>query len=95
MAQIAHISYAGGGLIIPARSPYDRQEMVAHVLGTARSKQKVMVTVGRGTWNLRPADQNSPALCKHCERPINSVVCEPLTQGHKTMFCVVCAFGKG
>lgn len=40
---IVHISFAGGGLFLPARSPYDRQMLVEHVTDRVRCKGHLQV----------------------------------------------------
>ncbi|MBI3782146.1 MAG: hypothetical protein HY270_01975 [Deltaproteobacteria bacterium] len=47
---VAHVSYKGGGLCLPARSPYDRQLLAEQVVYCTRTKGMVQVLVNDDRW---------------------------------------------
>lgn len=42
---IAHVSFAGGGILVPARDPDDRQTLVEHVADHIRAKGQVLLSM--------------------------------------------------
>src|SRR5215470_7115898 len=88
----ARIAFAGGGLILPAHTPYDRQMLVEHVLGCTRSKQHVRIHVDHTTWLIERADQQRPVVCSGCARRIDDGVCR--RRRRSAVHCVACALGR-
>ncbi len=87
--QIAHIVFPDGGLIVPARTPYDRQLLQEHVLASVHHRQPLRVNVGRDAWVVKRADAEHPMVCGSCDRRINHAVCHE--SGGPVPFCVACA----
>ena len=85
----AHIVFSGGGLIVPAWTPYERQLLTEHILASVHHKQQVRVSIGRRAWLVEQADEERPIVCSLCDRPINHAVCHEL--GSPAAFCVACA----
>lgn len=89
MRGVAHISFTGGGVFLPARNPYDRQVLVEHVADQVRSKGEVQVALDDRCWSVCMTDVGTS--CSSCGRPLDSV-CYSATNG-QTAYCVRCAFG--
>ena len=94
MARMLHLTYAGGRLIVPAVTPYDREQMVEHVLNTVRAKRAVEVKLAGRAWKATLADARRMANCLRCGGPIDSVVCKSLHNSQRTALCVNCALGR-
>lgn len=90
MAQrTAHIVFAGGGFITPARTPYECELLNEHVLASVHHKQQMRIDIGRKSWLVKQADPNDPVACSACDRPVNAAVCHEF--GSSAAFCVACA----
>jgi hypothetical protein len=88
---IAHLSFAGGGIILPARSPYDREVLVEHVLNRVHVKGRVQVLVDERSWIVQLGDARRPLSCQHCGRRADSACY--FWAGDGARFCVPCALG--
>ena len=89
----AHLDFGGGGLIVPARTPYDRQLLKEHVLASVQQRRKIRLAVSGKTWLIVQADGECAALCTVCQRPINHAVCYEHAAGGAPSYCVACALG--
>ena len=89
----AHIIFADGQLNLPAQTPYDRQQLVEHVLGGARSKQGMRVRVDQHTWMVERAAWRHLEMCSGCARRIDHAVCRH-RQGTTMVYCVACAMAR-
>jgi hypothetical protein len=86
---IAHVSFAGGGMFLPARSPYDRQVLTDHVVDRVRSKGSVQVLLDTQRWLVQLLRAGRTARCEKC----NSVVdCICYTSREDAACCIRCAF---
>ncbi|MFI5397835.1 MAG: hypothetical protein ACHQ9S_20045 [Candidatus Binatia bacterium] len=88
---IAHISFSGGGVFLPARSPYDRQtlmEYVAHHLGAGR---QVQVLVDDQRWLVRLKRRRPAGCCSQCATALESVSCS--AANGEAAYCMKCALG--
>jgi TPP-dependent indolepyruvate ferredoxin oxidoreductase alpha subunit len=90
-ASVAHISFAGGGFIVAAHTPYERQLLVEHVLDRARTHQRVQVAVGRQTWLIERPDGQTRPRCDGCKRCINVATCRSRHDSASAVYCVACA----
>ncbi len=88
MRGVAHISFVGGGVFLPARNPYDRQVLVEHVADQVRSKGEVQVALDDRYWSVCMSDTGTS--CSICGRSLDSV-CHAPADGLAT-YCVRCAF---
>ena len=88
---IAHVSFAGGGFFLPARSPYDRQLLAEHVQSRVRAKGKVQVLIDDQRWMVRRRGSSGLADCSQCGGAVNSACY--LGIGSGTPYCLTCAFG--
>jgi hypothetical protein len=66
MRSVAHISFEGGGLIVPAQTPYERELLFEHLEISAKRHGCVRLDVNRAHWtiSLRDGDQEACALCR-------------------------------
>lgn len=92
-AGTAHIVFAGGSLTLPAQTPYDRQQLMDHVLGSARSKQQVQVRVDHTMWLIERSSSQHPVVCSICTRRIDHAVCRR-PRGTAAAYCVACALAR-
>ena len=88
---IAHISFVGGGVFLPARSPYDRQLLAEHVGERVQAKGQVQVLMGDRRWIVR---RNRGALVARCTRCGMPAATACYSRGcEEVCYCVACAFG--
>ena len=87
---IAHVSFAGGGFFVPARSPYDRQLLADRVLDRVRVKGKVQVLVDAQRWLVQLLRDSNMAGCRRCGSAMDSVCCRSANRAAR--YCVACAF---
>jgi hypothetical protein len=88
---IAHVSFLGGGMFVPASSPYDRQVLAEHVLNRTRQKGQVQVLINNQRWMVHRSLGPRSLCCTRCQSGIDAV-CYLLPQ-NETPYCVCCAFG--
>ena len=85
----AHITFAGGGLLLPARTLYDLEMLREHVLDRARYVKQLRVTVARKTWLVeRPGTQQRFA-CGLCKRDLTVAALH--APKNAEVYCVACA----
>ena len=87
---IAHVSFSGGGIFVPARTPYDRQMLIEHVVDRVRAKGQVQVLVDSQRWLVHLLRERSATKCWSCGIAPDSV-CYP-TAASDVVLCVRCAF---
>ncbi len=85
----AHLMYRGGGILMPARTPYDRQVLRDHVLASARHQEHVRISVGRRTWTVERPTAEHPRICVDCDRQLT--VAALFTVADPRVHCVACA----
>lgn len=88
----AHLTFVGGEVRLPARTPYDRQQLIEHVRGCVRSRQQVRVRVDHATWLVDRAVTQPLLVCRGCARRISYAVCRRPTT--VTAFCIDCALSR-
>ncbi len=91
MRGIAHISFAGGGLVLPAANPYDREILFDHIAHRTRSKGAVRVTVDDSSWSVRYNDGSLAPFCAACGRALEAACYSNFSGG--AAYCIRCAFG--
>ena len=91
MNNVAHISFAGGGLLLPARDPYERELLVEHVVDRARRMGAVRVVVHGRAWNVKLTSDGFTCGCARCSRALEATWCATAPGGDP--YCVRCAFG--
>ena len=88
-AGTAYIVFAGGGLILPAHTPYDRQVLRDHVLNHVRHKEVLRINVDRKTWLVDRSGERRKFVCEHCKRQLTVAA---LHAPHSAIcLCVSCA----
>ena len=89
---IAHVSFSGGGLFLPARDPYDRQSLIEHVAQRVRTKGRVQVLVDKHRWMVQAsAPQQQNAACAACGQAADAA-CYSATS-NAAAYCLRCALG--
>ena len=85
----AHLTFAGGGLLLPARTAYDRQVLREHVLNRAQHREQLQVKVGRTLWFVERPSTQQPFVCGSCNRQLTvAALHRPQNQ---RIYCVACA----
>lgn len=88
---IAHVSFAGGGIFVQARNPYDRQMLLEHVADRVRANGHVQVLIDNQRWLVRLSRGLSVVCCSRCGYRLHSA-CYSNVAG-ATAYCMDCAFG--
>jgi hypothetical protein len=57
---IAHVSFPGGSMVLPARNPYDRQMLLEYVVNRAHARERVQVLVDDLRWMVPYAGAQRP-----------------------------------
>ncbi len=85
---IAHVSFTGGGIFLPARSPYDRQLLAEHVRERVQAKGQVQVLMGDHLWMMH-RHRGTTTYCAWCGEAA-SIACHFGGSGD-ACYCVACA----
>ena len=93
MRGIAHISFAGGGVFLPAGNPYDREVLVEHVAERARSKGEILVALDDRYWSVCRNDAELGTCCSACGHSLESICYA--ASNDQMAYCVKCAFNGG
>jgi len=88
---VAHVSFRGGSMFLPARTPYDRQVLVEHVAAHVRAKGQVQVLVDAQRWMVQFLCNPLPVSCSHCAASLDSAWLSPAGGGRE--YCAKCALG--
>ena len=88
---IAHVSFPGGGMFLPARSPYDRQMLVEHIADRVRSKGRVQVLLDEQRWMVQLNRGAVRIYCSSCGDAADSACYRPVDDG--VPYCIPCALG--
>ena len=70
MAQVAHIRYDGGALLLPAQDPYDREVVFEEAECCARRHGTVGVQLGRKQMRISPSAADTRVPCPQCRQPV-------------------------
>ncbi len=89
---IAHVSFCGGGIFLPARNPYDREMLAEHVTNRVRAKGQVQVIIDDQEWMVYLSPDPSLLCCSVCSHPLPSACYSAGSDG--IPFCVKCAFAE-
>jgi len=76
----AHVTFAGAGIVLPAREPCERELLVEHVAERVRRQGVVHAAIGGRTWNVRRIDDTVAVACRRCRRAENGT-CYATTRG--------------
>lgn len=88
---IAHVSFVGGGVFLPARDPYDRQTLIEHVTHRVRAKGRVQVLVDNHRWMVQAGATHGAATCAVCGHAVDAACYSSMSNG--AAHCVHCALG--
>jgi len=88
MRNVAHLSFRGGGFIIPVRTPYDRQLLFEHLAQYAKRHGRIFVELNGERWTITVADAQTP-LCARCNQQPDNLsyrsrdvsLCHPCARG--------------
>jgi hypothetical protein len=72
MHRTAHISFAGGGLVLPAHTPYERQLVFEHVEASARHYGQIGLSANGRHWRISRASAHRN-LCARCFRSLHDL----------------------
>jgi hypothetical protein len=86
MKDIAHISFEGGGLIVPAQTPYDREVLIEHVEASTRRHGLVHLDINNRRWEIS-VNADSSEVCGACSRYPSNSTC----QFDGRILCAECA----
>ena len=67
MNDIAHLSFRGGGLILPAHTPYERELLVECVEATTKRHGHLRLQVDGRHWTIRRSN-GLRAVCVSCSQ---------------------------
>ena len=87
---VAHLSFPGGGIFLPARNPYDRQLLAEHVAHRARNGGQVQVLVNSERWMVSLNSYRETRHCAVCGSLSDLSCYSPDTD--RVSFCLTCAF---
>ena len=88
MRGIAFIAFPGGGLVLSARTPYERELLFHHVKQCANRHGRVRLTFNRQEWAVE-AHSGGAATCAGCTKRIEGLVYENAAR----TLCAPCAIG--
>jgi hypothetical protein len=88
---VVHVSFEGGGLFLPARTPYDRQTLIEHVKDRVRCKGEVQVLMQDRRWMVRLSEEAEQPICSACGS-VSESTCHSSSVGPE-VYCVTCVFG--
>lgn len=93
MVANARMVFSDGILVVPAETPYDRQQLVEHVRARIGRQQQVRVRVDRTTWLVDRIDPSGRLVCSSCAQRPTYGVCRRVgkTQG---VHCLTCALAR-
>jgi hypothetical protein len=68
MKGIAQISFHGGGLVLTAKTPYDRELLFEHIKQYVNRYGLVRLQLNRREWTVSP-DDGQHLRCATCQQP--------------------------
>jgi len=89
---IAHVSFAGGGVFLPARNPSDRQSLIADVALRARMNDLVQVLIDDQRWIVRALHEQCVAGCSRCGLALQPACYSAADE--RAAYCVTCVFAR-
>ena len=88
---IAHVSSRGGGLFLPARTPYDRQLLAEHVAARVRSSGQVQVLLEGQRWLVSRSSRRGSGRCGRCGVGVITIC----SAAGGDAWCLTCALVDG
>lgn len=71
MKGVARISFPGGALFVPAKTPYDRELLFESLDLYARRHGTVRVELNRRQMTVTRSNGPQPLTCAACDRPLD------------------------
>jgi hypothetical protein len=87
---IAHISFTGGGMFLPARNPYDREVLIEYVAHYAGLGSEVQILVDDQRWLVQPRRGQFALSCVGCGSIAEPPCC---AADGGAVCCIKCALG--
>lgn len=72
MKGIAQISFQGGGLFLPAKTPYERELLLEHAKMCTRRHGRVRLALNQHEWTVTRTEDDEEQ-CSSCGRPLDSL----------------------
>lgn len=88
---IAHVSYRGGSLSLPARNAYDRQVLAAELFRDSDQHDTVQVLLDDDRWLVHRLGRPQRIHCRACGAPTDRA-CRS-DSGAAAPLCIGCAVG--
>ena len=88
---IAHVSFPGGGMFLPARTPYDRETLTDYISHTVHMAGRVQVLVDDQRWLVRGRKNQALGRCTGCDHLLDAA-CNVAEDAGTSAYCVSCAF---
>jgi len=89
---IAHVSSAGAGAFLPARSPSDWQSLIENLVARARANGLVQVLVDNERWILGAVEERDRSGCCRCGATLESACCSATEEG--AAYCLSCVVAR-
>ena len=86
---VAHVSYHGCSVFLPARSPYDRELLAAEVVRESHVHDTVQILLGDHRWLVHKLHNGAYVRCGGCGR-LTDAPCRSSAR-RSVPFCVTCA----
>jgi hypothetical protein len=67
MNEIAHLFYRGGGLVLPAKTPYEREVLVECIEVTTKRHGNLRIEVDGRSWTIRLSN-GARSVCDSCSQ---------------------------
>lgn len=87
MKGVARISFHGGALFLPVKTPYDREVLFEHLDLYAKRHGSVRVELNRREWMVTRSNGGEPPACSLCSRRLDVLA---FALGGRTL-CGFCA----
>ncbi len=91
-SQLASVAFKGGGVVLSAQTPYDREVLVEYVRDCIRAQHDVRLNLGADSWRVERVVGRHAGECPRCGRPLREAQCRS-AQGQ--VECVWCALDHG
>ncbi len=88
---VAHVSFPGGGIFLPARTPYDRETLMEYVTHTVHVNGRVQVLVDDRRWLVRGRRGTAAGRCAGCDHFLDAA-CNTAEDPGTIDYCMNCAF---
>ncbi len=90
--QLASVAFKGGGVVLSAQTPYDREVLVEYLRDCLRAQHDVRLNLGPESWRVERVLRRHTAVCSRCRRPLRDARCRSAAG---EVECVWCALDHG